>query len=634
LKQHSVDGFSGDHAIFDPGLVLRALNGRPDEVSLVTIGALCCLLAHHDALRVAYSPLMRADVEKPLVDAWTATEVAVIARRTAEAASSRSRSRHLSLDAGHPSRAVTTVQRDAKLRSLASTPTPADVTYHHWLAEELGSRANRYPTPPIRPTVSIITPVYSGTDASLFAELAASLRAQTTPMHEWIIGVDGDIGDDLQSIIDVLASDVTARVRTAGGVKGGILRTMQSCLEECSGDYVVPVDADDLLTQDALSILTSVAASEGLPDLLHSDEDVLDGEHHRDPFVRPRWDPVLHLAGSYVWHALCIKRSTAVEVGLYDDPMFEWCHDWDTVERIRRIDGHVVHVPEVVYHWRRHSGSSTNTDVPQTAQQESVKALFTRMAHDTGHPERYEVAEFPLWRGATEFHLRRRHVDPPHITMVTLGPMSDWCRTSLVNADMPILAGVVTGPASDEPTGELTRLVGDVGTDLVLLVDGGLLVADDDPVWEAVKWFELLADTAAVCGRLLAPDGSIVRGAEIADPGSPDGVFRPLAGWLASDPGPYALALKPHSIDVFEPRFALADRQQLLHALRRTDPATRISDSGPVLGRLLFEAGRRVVYSPLLTALTTSVVRPPTLEPANPSMVGLGPLSISRRRFA
>ena len=458
--------------------------------------------------------------------------------------------------------------RSAHLEHLLTLEAAPSITYHQWLTKELAGRRSRYPLGDEPPSIAIITPVYIGTDASLFAELATSLERQTFAFHEWIVGVDGNISDELRAELDQVSTRLGDRLRLAGGTKGGILVTMRSCLDASTADYIVPVDADDLLTDDALAILASTVGSESGPDLVHSDEDVLDGDQLRDPFLRPDWDPVLHLAGSYVWHALCVKRETAIEVGLYDDPSFEWCHDWDTVERIRRAGGAIVHVPEVLYHWRRHTGSSTNTDAPETAQQGSVRAMFERMAADTGHHDRYEVAEFPLWRGAREFHLRRRHHDAPTLSLVSLGTMSTPLRGTIVqDAEFPFHS-VHEGPTLNGDLTELARILEDVDADLVWLVDGTALVGGCDPIWEAVKWFELLPDVIAVCGRSVDSWGALSGGADVADPVDPASTISPIAGRRLDDPGPYALALKPHSIDAIDWGCVIGRREALVSLLK------------------------------------------------------------------
>ncbi len=603
LKQRSVDGIPADHAVFDAALLRRTLTTLPSESQLSTIGAWASIQAARDGARVVYSPLLRADVTHPFSELWTESDRIVIGGAASTVASPQNRSGSLSLDAAHPHRATTLRAREKHLCVVRDTPVPPSVSYHDWLTSELTGRSARYPTPDMTPSISIITPVYAGTDAALFGELAKSLAEQSLPFHEWIIGLDGEIGSDLADAVAALTADGSAMVRTAGGTKGGILATMRSCLLECTGDYVLPVDADDLLTPDALSILTSVASSSGMPDLVHSDEDVLDDDRFRDPFLRPDWDPVLHVAGSYVWHALCIKRSTAIEVDLYGDPTFEWCHDWDTIERIRRTHGRIVHLPEVLYHWRRHSGSSTNTDLPETAQQASVIAMFDRMAADTGHPERYSVAEFPLWRGATEFHLHRRPVDPPTLSLLTLGQATESALHSIAHVSTFPMDGISLGPVQDATLGLLLDALRGIETSLVWLLDPSVVPGNDEPLWEAIKWFELLSDVGAVGGRFVSIDGLLKSGADVCDNTERTGVLHPLAGRPITDPGPYALALKPHSVDVVDARNTVFDRSMLIEALKTLPQDLTIGTCGAHLGHSIESLGRRVVYTPLMTAL-------------------------------
>jgi O-antigen biosynthesis protein len=597
LKQRSVDGLVGDHIVYDSNR-LRAVLAEASVSNLATLGPAFSFSAADVDERVVYSPLFRAHVARPFLEQWSDTERVAIGTSAANHASGRTRSEHLSLESTDPFTPILRSERRRHLAELAARTLPPTITYHDWLVREIDVRSDRYPVPPAGPSVSVITPVYAGTDVGLLDELASCLAAQTAAPREWIIGIDGELPDDLQRLIDRLAA--SDRVRTTGGAKVGILGTMLACLEQCSGDYVVPVDADDLLTPDALAILTSVAASEGLPDLVHSDEDVLDGDRFRDPFLRPDWDPVLHLASSYVWHALCVKRTTALELGLYTDPSYEWCHDWDTVERIRRAGGTIVHVPEVLYHWRRHSGSSTNTDRPESAQQDSVKAMFTRMAGDTGHPERYEVAEFPLWRGAAELHLRRLHTCPPDICLLSLGPLTGASRLAVIqDAGFPFET-VYEGPDLDERVSDLAEFFARMSSDFVWLLDGDTVSGGYDPIWEAAKWIELVADVVAVCGRAVDERGIVSYPASrfaalVASPSRSLPVERSV-----EDPGPYAVALKPQSINRIDLRSCLVRRSPFLRALTTLDPNAILRECEIELSDAISGGGGRISYSPLI----------------------------------
>jgi glycosyltransferase involved in cell wall biosynthesis len=108
---------------------------------------------------------------------------------------------------------------------------------------------------------SILTTVYERTDAALFAETAACLRGQTLPLHEWVVLAHGPVPAALDRLLDEYAGDPSFRLMrlpTNLGIMGG----MRVCLEAASGDYIVPMDADDLLTVDALQVRTGWSAAE------------------------------------------------------------------------------------------------------------------------------------------------------------------------------------------------------------------------------------------------------------------------------------------------------------------------------------------------------------------------------------
>ena len=108
-----------------------------------------------------------------------------------------------------------------------------------------------------------------------------------------------------------------------------------------------------------------------------------------------------------------------------------------------------------------------------------------------------------------------------------------------------------------------------------------------------------------MCGRFVGVDGRIVAGAAVEDPDTRTGLREPLTGSTLQDPGPYALALKPHTIDLIDFRCVVAHRERLLEALDELPASVPIDRSGLLATRKLRSKGWRVVYSPLLEALGT-----------------------------
>ena len=113
----------------------------------------------------------------------------------------------------------------------------------------------------------------------------------------------------------------------------GIINGLRICLEEAHGQFVAPLDGDDLLTADALQLLIEALTKDGGADFAFSDEDILCEGELRSPFRRTPFDAILCDADSTIWHFCGFKRDRALQLGVYSDEGAEACHDWDTVQR-------------------------------------------------------------------------------------------------------------------------------------------------------------------------------------------------------------------------------------------------------------------------------------------------------------
>jgi hypothetical protein len=405
----------------------------------------------------------------------------------------------------------------------------------------------------------------------------------------------------------------------------GIVGGVRACLERADGDYVVPLDADDLLTPDALAVLAREALARGRPAMLYSDEDLLVEGEPRSPYLRPDWDPALNLAGSYVWHLCAIARERALVTGLYSDRGAEYCHDWDTMFRIWGSGGAIEHVPEVLYHWRTHPASQTNRAGGNQASLASQRQVLERFLGGTPRPELYRVAPFPLDRGAPEWWIERLPREAPPVAVVLLpsgggGDLLD----ALVAAEAPPVrsvlawAGAAPGPVPPGLEAGLRRVDG--GLDEVLAAAGGdaaiAFVADSLRfgsgawLWEAIGLLELLRP-AAVGGRVIDGAGRVSGGGGFWGYGGPLG--DPDAGRMAEDPGWYSTALKTRTVDAPDSRLAVvsASLAEAMRALPR-DLEPRLI--GPAIGALAHRAGGRVVRSPLVAGRAATVMPQATAD--------------------
>ena len=477
------------------------------------------------------------------------------------------------------------------------------------LAARIAARAALYPQQARPGRFGLLTTVYIGTDAPLFAETAACLFAQTQPFDSWTVLAHGPVSPALDQVLAGLGKDPRVRLLREP-VNLGIMGGMRVCLDAATTEYVVPMDADDLLTPDALQVLSAEIDRTGAPALLYSDEDILVGGVAQAPYWRPDWDPVLNLSSSYIWHLCCIRRDAALAAGLYTDPGANFCHDWDTAFRLAAAEGMPVHVPEVLYHWRQHPASTTNRATGASdGSRASTRHLLERFVARQARPHLYEIADFPIFRGAAEWYVFRKPEAPPAVAVLSLGGPPP---AGLFPGAAGLLAlGQDTAPRGWWPWARrpqpatpslavLRQALAGVAAPHVLLLGPGVRPTGADAWWEAIKLVELHPEVAVVGGVLTDAGGRILRGAEVLDDGGQ--LLCPQRGQRTDNPGPFALWLKPQCVDAVATDFCLVETALLRDVLAALPESAGLGGLGVRLAAAARAAGRLVAWSPLVRA--------------------------------
>ena len=224
-------------------------------------------------------------------------------------------------------------------------------------------------------------------------------------------------------------------------------------------------------------------------------------------------------------------------------------------------------------------------------------------------PSRYEIAEYPIDRGAVEWWIRRRPIDDPSFGVVLLGADERSSAAAAACDSFARARSVVAMPGRMETLDDWRRLGEALPSDVeyVVVLGERWRPEGEDWLWEAIKWFELQPDTAIVGGRLVDDDGVVVD-AGLGRKGHQ--VLPVYRGLRRNDPGAFALALKAQTIHAPAEGFFVGHRAFLQSAV---ESVLRDGFSAPfaaTIGALARTAGRRVVYSPLLEARRQGTVRP------------------------
>jgi GT2 family glycosyltransferase len=203
------------------------------------------------------------------------------------------------------------------------------------------------------PLISVVMPAYN-IDPAILSAAIESVRRQIYPDWELCVADDASTLGGVRECLKAAAA-ADPRIKVAFRTENGnICAASNTALELATGDYVVLLDADDLLAEDALFWVADAIASHPDVDLIFSDEDKLDGEGRRfDPHFKSAWNPALMLSQNAFSHLGVFRRALIERVGRFrvgyegaqDHDLVLRCADATSPDRIR-------HIPRVLYHWR------------------------------------------------------------------------------------------------------------------------------------------------------------------------------------------------------------------------------------------------------------------------------------------
>jgi len=392
------------------------------------------------------------------------------------------------------------------------------------------------------PRFSVLTPVYE-TPADVLAAMLKSVRAQTFPDWELCLVDDASTRPHVGAML-ASAQGEDRRIRVLHREEnGGIVAASNDALAMAGGEFVALLDHDDELHPEALARVHEALLGEPEADYAYTDEDKIDGHgNHVGALFKPGWSPERLRTQMYTCHLSVLRRSLVEEVGGFDSE-FEGSQDWDLVLKATERARSVLHIPEILYHWRmlETSAAGGGEAAKPWAFEAGTRALQAhcerigmpaRVERDLAHPGVYRLQ--PALEGEPLVSIviptggQVREVRYQPVVLV------DHCVRSIVedstyeNYEIVVVADTTIDPAVlaelREIGGERLRLVDyDRPFSFSAKIDLGaahskgehLLLLNDDievatPNWiERMVMYSGLPEVGAVGGRLLWEDGRL-----------------------------------------------------------------------------------------------------------------------------
>ncbi len=205
--------------------------------------------------------------------------------------------------------------------------------------------------------ISVIVPTYNTPTAMLEAMLQ-SVQKQLYPNWELCIADDGSNQPHVRKVLEAYATkDARIKLHFAQG-NHGVSHASNRALEMVSGPFVVLLDHDDLLEEQALfRVAESVQYDD--PDMLYSDEVLISPDEKvvLNYAYRPAFSPEFLRGHPYIVHMVGFRTSLLRELGGFDEQL-KISQDYDLILRVSEKAKTIVHLPEVLYQWRTHTSSA------------------------------------------------------------------------------------------------------------------------------------------------------------------------------------------------------------------------------------------------------------------------------------
>lgn len=268
----------------------------------------------------------------------------------------------------HPSIPASAVPASAPALAIPDPVVAEEISYEQWVSrydtwsgERLAALSYRMGRLEERPLISVLMATFNS-DHTMLRRAIESVQRQVYENWELCIADDASTDPTVAAIIEEYAT-ADRRIRWVRRAENGhIPAACNSAFAISSGRWVCTLDHDDELAEQALALCA--LGIFGSPDaaMVYSDEDKIDmGGARFAPFFKPDFDPVLLLGQNYLCHLTLFRRELVERAGGYREGL-EGSQDWDLVIRVSESlsPDQVLHIPQVLYHWRSHEGSTSS----------------------------------------------------------------------------------------------------------------------------------------------------------------------------------------------------------------------------------------------------------------------------------
>lgn len=262
-----------------------------------------------------------------------------------------------------------------------------------------------------KPVISLVVPVYNVSSRHL-NNCIRSVLYQSYPHWELCLVDDCSTDKEVRPLLQKWAA-LDRRIKVDFLAENqGISGASNAAVALASGSYLGFLDNDDELAEECLFTVVQKINSEGA-DLYYSDEDLIGEDGSRfSVFDKPDYNKELLLSHNYVTHFVVVEKCLFNRVGGFDSAM-DGAQDFDLFLKLSEKARSIVHIPEVLYHWR---ASETSTSINHDQKNYADEA--GRMALSNALQRRKIEADVFLTEWKFFYRIQKKVLALPQVTVL------------------------------------------------------------------------------------------------------------------------------------------------------------------------------------------------------------------------
>lgn len=211
------------------------------------------------------------------------------------------------------------------------------------------------------PVFSIIVPLYK-TPQEFLREMIDSVVGQTYSAWELVLV---NASPECDGMKEVLGTYGDPRIRVVELEENlGISGNTNAGIAVASGEYLAFLDHDDMLSPTLLAVYAQAIEEDPEIDILYCDEDSFSSSEgpRFSPLFKPDLNKALLYSHNYVVHCLAVSRRVLGKIEL-SPRILDGAQDYDLTLKALEQARKCRHIPQVLYHWRVHAGSTNGGSV-------------------------------------------------------------------------------------------------------------------------------------------------------------------------------------------------------------------------------------------------------------------------------